>query len=187
MKLDFVMEPRRAALAEPAELTEPHRSLHGAEDAGDRRRQSIPVRPLLVEVFTTETCERVEPRLATGVGRGPLGTKPTAFFETMQGGIQRALLNLEHGAGHLLQAPHDGVPMNRAERDDLQNQHIERPLQQVGARATVWLVRCHTKTVYTCICSTARHREQSGQKLPSQLVSALIGADALGTGSIKRS
>ena len=52
----------------------------------------------------------------------------------MQGGVQRALLNLEHCAGHLLQAPRDAVPVNRAERDDLQDQDIERPLQKVGAR-----------------------------------------------------
>src|SRR5512141_363947 len=115
MELDFVMEPRRAALEKPAEPTEQHRSLHGAQDAGDRRSQTIPVRPLLAELFAAETGERIEPGLATGVGRGPLGTKPTAFFETMQGGIQRALLNLEHGAGHLLQAPRDGIPVNRAE------------------------------------------------------------------------
>jgi general secretion pathway protein D len=97
-------------------------------------------------------------RLATGVGGGPLGTKAAAFLETMQGGIQRALLNLEHVAGHLLQAPRDPVPMNRAERDDLQDQYIERPLQEVGVRATVWLARSHTKVFYTWICRVLRYR-----------------------------
>ena len=52
----------------------------------------------------------------------------------MKRGIERALLHLEHGAGHLLEPLRDGVPVDRAERDDLQDEHVERALEQVGLR-----------------------------------------------------
>jgi hypothetical protein len=72
----------------------------------------------------------------------------------MQSGIKGTLLDLEHGAGHLLEALRDGVAMDRAERDNLQDEHVERALQQVGLLA----VGGHTKTLYICTCRASRHR-----------------------------
>src|SRR5215471_14159940 len=147
MERDFVTEPR---IPSPR----PHRSLRRAQHAGDRRGQAIPVRALLVELRATETRERIEARVAAGVGRRPRRAKPAALLETMQRRVERSLLYLHDVAGHLLQPPRDGVAVDRTERDDFQDQHVERALQDVGFRG----VGHHTKTLYTSICRTSRCR-----------------------------
>jgi hypothetical protein len=55
----------------------------------------------------------------------------------VEGGIQGTLLDLEDGARHLLQALRDGVSVDGAKRNDLQDEHVECALQQVGFLALV--------------------------------------------------
>jgi hypothetical protein len=123
---------------------EPHGSLRGSEDAGDRSGQPIPVGALLVELLTAEPGERIEAGLASSVGRGPFSCEPAALFEAMERGIERALLDLQDVAGHLLQALRDGVAVDRAEGDDFQDEDVERALEQVGFGG----VARHAKTFY---------------------------------------
>src|SRR6266540_631538 len=85
----------------------------GAENRRDRSRQPIPVLALLVELFSSYPRERVEPGVAAGIGRRPLGAHPPALLETMEGRVQRALLHLQDVARHLLQPLGDGVAVRR--------------------------------------------------------------------------
>ena len=50
----------------------------------------------------------------------------------MKRGIERALLHLQDVLRDLLQALRDGVAVERPERRHLQDQHVERALQQIG-------------------------------------------------------
>src|SRR5262245_43899982 len=126
--------------------------LRRAHHAGDGCREPIPVGALLLELPAPEARQRIEARVAAGVGRRPRRAEPAALLEAMQRRIERPLLHLHDVAGHLLQPPRDRVAVDRTERDDFQDQHVERALQEVGFRA----VCRHTKTLYTSICRTSR-------------------------------
>ena len=52
----------------------------------------------------------------------------------MQRRIERALLDLDDVVRELLQAVGDAVAMERPERDDFQDEQVERALRQVGFR-----------------------------------------------------
>jgi hypothetical protein len=60
----------------------------------------------------------------------PLGVEPAAFFQTVQGGIERALENLKEIAGDLLNALRDGLAVNGAGGGDFKDEHIESSLEE---------------------------------------------------------
>jgi hypothetical protein len=53
------------------------------------------------------------------------------MFQAIERRVQRALLNLEAILRNLLNAQKDAVSMQRAERDRLEDQHVQRALQQI--------------------------------------------------------
>src|SRR5213075_3139114 len=101
MKSDLVAHPRCAMALEP------HGLFPRAQDAGDCRRQAVPVGALFSELLPTQRRERVESRLAPGVRCGPFRAEPAPLLQSMKGRVKRPLMDLEHGAGHLLQALRD--------------------------------------------------------------------------------
>ena len=50
----------------------------------------------------------------------------------MERGIEGTLLHLQHRARHLVETLGDRVPVDGAEGDHLQDEHVERALQQIG-------------------------------------------------------
>jgi len=52
----------------------------------------------------------------------------------VEGGIERALIDLDDGAGDLLQALRDAVAVGGLEREDLEDQHVERALRDGKTR-----------------------------------------------------
>src|SRR5262245_22552239 len=54
------------------------------------------------------------------------------MFDPVQGGIEGALLNLQLVARHLLDAQEDAVSVQRSERNGLEDQQVQRALQQFG-------------------------------------------------------
>src|SRR4051812_24544660 len=108
--------------------------LDRAQHEANRRRQPVPVGALAFELPPAATRQVVELGVAPGLARLPLGLQPPARLEAMERRVQRALLNLQHVLRHLLQALGDGVAVQRPERDDLQNQKIERALEKIGFR-----------------------------------------------------
>jgi hypothetical protein len=53
------------------------------------------------------------------------------MFQAIERRVQRALLNLEAILRNLLNAQKNAVSMQRAEGDRLEDQHVQRPLQEI--------------------------------------------------------
>src|SRR4029078_9754004 len=111
----------------------------------DRRGQAHPVGALILELAAPFTSQCVEARVAAGLGGRPFGGDPPAFLEAMERGVQRTLLHLQYVARDLLEPLRHGIAVNGPERDDLEDEHVERALQQVGLRI---LRRRHTVAIY---------------------------------------
>src|SRR5215471_13289725 len=125
-----------------------HRLLRGSENAGDGGGHAQPGCLLVVELAAAQRGQLVELRLPPGFRRRPLRSEPSALLETMEGRIERALLDLQHVAGDLLEPLGDGVAMDRSETHHFQDQQIERALQQIGLARVVG----HAKAIYISIC-----------------------------------
>jgi hypothetical protein len=52
------------------------------------------------------------------------------MLEPIQGGVERALVDLQPVSGDLLDAQQNAVAVKRAQRDGFEDEEIERPLQQ---------------------------------------------------------
>ena len=74
--------------------------------------------------------ERVELGLAAGLGFSPFGLQPAEVFQTMERGIEGALMDLEEVLRDLLKALRDSVAVAGTQSDNLQNQEIERSPEQ---------------------------------------------------------
>jgi len=113
----------------------PLRLIGRAQHQSDGLRQPLPVEPFGGQLRPALPRQAVELGVATGLRRPPLGPKPAAVLEPVQRGVQRALLHLEGVFGDLLQTLPDGVAVERSERNDLQQQQVERALKKIGLRA----------------------------------------------------
>ena len=69
--------------------------------------------------------QRVELGLPAGFGFFPFRLQPALVFQTMEPGIEGALMDLKEFLRNLLKALGDGIPVAWAEGDNLQNQQIE--------------------------------------------------------------
>src|SRR5215472_2423424 len=63
----------------------------------------------------------------------PFRRQPSFAFEAMQGGIERAMLDLKHVFAGPLDVLGDLVAMSRAELKGTQNEHVEGALQEFNA------------------------------------------------------
>ena len=57
---------------------------------------------------------------------------PAFLFELVERGIQRSVAHLQHVLGNLLEALPNRPRVERFEREDLEDQKVERALQEVG-------------------------------------------------------
>src|SRR5262249_37328947 len=64
--------------------------------------------------------------------RLPFRREQTPVFQPMQRGIEGALRDLQRVAGNLLESLGDAITVNRTERDNLEDQKIQRALRQIG-------------------------------------------------------
>jgi hypothetical protein len=69
---------------------------------------------------------------ATGVGPVLRRDQPS-LLQTVQSRIERALLDAEHLVGELVDARRDAVAVHRLRAERLEDQKVERALQQVGS------------------------------------------------------
>src|ERR1700728_635091 len=76
--------------------------------------------------------EAIEAGLAIVFRFTPIGGDPAALFQSMESGIERALLNLEHVGRDLPDTLGDAVAVDGTERNDFKNEQVEGALQQVG-------------------------------------------------------
>src|SRR5262249_9811461 len=92
----------------------------------------IPLRHLALERAPAEPRQRVIFRAPSELAGLPLGFDPALLFQLVQRGVERAVADLEDIARHLQEPLADRPSMQRLEREDLQQQEVERALNQVG-------------------------------------------------------
>src|SRR5262249_42843730 len=114
--------------------------------ARDCAREALPICGFLLQLLPSQTRERVELGSPIVFGRFPLGRDPAFLLQFVQGWIEGAVADLENVSRNLLQALPDGPTMQRLERQYLQKQQIQGPLDKIG-----WLAhsRLHSVTENT--------------------------------------
>ena len=74
--------------------------------------------------------QRVVPGPSVVLGGPPFGLDVAVQQQSLQGGVQRALADLEHIPRDILQALRDSVAVQRIALEDPKDQHLERARQQ---------------------------------------------------------
>jgi hypothetical protein len=101
------------------------------QDAADGVGHPGPVLALLGELPAPGPRQAVVLRLPVVVGGVPLGVDPPLLLEAVQRRVERPLVHAQHITRDLLDALRDAPPMHRLERERLQDQHVQRALQQI--------------------------------------------------------
>src|SRR5262252_6540899 len=97
-----------------------------------RRRQPLPRAQLAFELPAPFARERVEFGVAAEIRRLPLGFDPALMLEAMERGIERPLSDRERVVREELDSLRDAPPVERLPGNRLEDQQIQRALQQVG-------------------------------------------------------
>jgi hypothetical protein len=106
--------------------------LCGLQDTVDGADELLPATCLPEELFSPSGGELIKAGLAIVLGRAPFRTDPTAILQPVQGGVKRTVLNLQDFVGAVLDNVGNGVTVGWAEKQCLQDQQIERALQEIG-------------------------------------------------------
>ena len=108
--------------------------------AADGRRHALPLARFDGQLPAPRSGELVVLGSPAEFGDGPLRFNPAPVLEPVEGGIQRALADLQHILGNLLDALRDRPAMLRPGLERPQDQQVERAGQQVGCRSGEALV-----------------------------------------------
>ena len=120
------------------------------EDPGDGVGHPRPVLALFGQLAAAGPRQPVVLGLAVVLGRVPLGSIQPACFETMERGIERALIDLQHVSRDLLDALRDAPAVHRLERQRLQDEHVERALEEI------LFLTSHVRIVRSATCRMSR-------------------------------
>src|SRR5262249_51340694 len=101
------------------------------KDQADGFSQSLPAVAFGFELCPPFPRQAIELGLTPGLGLLPVSRQQAAVSEPVQRRIKRALRNLNYAARHLLEALRDRIPVNRTERNNFQNQQIQRALWKI--------------------------------------------------------
>ena len=82
-------------------------------------------------LFAARRGQFVVARPAIVIGHAPLRLDPTLRFQTIERGIKRTLFNVQNILRHLLNAIGDREPVPRIMLERLQDQHVERAVNEV--------------------------------------------------------
>src|SRR4249920_3412071 len=104
------------------------------EEPGNSRRASRPVFRLDLELLSSGAREVVELGASRVLGLSPLAVEPSRALETLERGEQRSRIHLEYVARDLLDASRDPEAVQRLQAQRLQDQHVQRSLNDVGIR-----------------------------------------------------
>src|SRR6185503_12940920 len=88
-----------------------------------------------LELLSTGTRERIELRAPVVLGLLPLCGDPAFLLELVQGGVERAFADLKHLLRDDLQPAADRPPVERLDREELQDQEIECALDEIAGPA----------------------------------------------------
>src|SRR5262245_49150128 len=103
-----------------------------ADDTRNGAGKPLPLGGFPVERAVAGSRQRVVLRPPAAGRDLPLCAQPPFLFEFVEGGVQRSIAYLQIVARHLTQPLADGPRMERLERDDGEEEEIQRSLDEVG-------------------------------------------------------
>src|SRR5262245_11121559 len=110
------------------------------DDGRDGAREPLPVGAFAFEVLATRAGQVVELRAPPEVARLPLRGDPALLLELVQRGVERSVADLQRVIGDLPEALADRPAVHRLERQNLQDQEVERSLDEIWRLAHVFVL-----------------------------------------------
>lgn len=104
-----------------------------SENAGKGLAKALPFRVLRGKLLAACRRESVEARLAVVGGNAPLGGDPAFLQEALEGGIERAVFDLEGFAGGLLDESGDSMSVHGRPAQGAENDEVEGALHDFQA------------------------------------------------------
>src|ERR1700719_5293783 len=104
---------------------------HARDGGGD----ALPVRGFLVQVFLAGTRQRIALCTTIVLTRAPLTLDPAFLFQLVERGVERPVADLKNIAGYLKQPLPDRPTVQWLEGENLENQQIQSPLEEIGRLA----------------------------------------------------
>src|SRR5206468_8801130 len=101
------------------------------QQARDGGRPAAPVSRLDLELLAAGAREAVVLRSARILRRTPLSVEPPRALEPVEGGEQRAWIDLKHVACDLLDPARNPEAVQRLQAQRLEDEHVERALNDV--------------------------------------------------------
>src|ERR1700751_1222557 len=98
----------------------------------NRRRKTLPIGLLFAEVFPARCCQGIIFCAAIIFRFAPFGANPSLMLETMQRGIECALIHLEDIVRNLPDSLGNSPAVHGTQRDALQNQKIYGTLDEIS-------------------------------------------------------
>jgi hypothetical protein len=138
--VDLVREMRvdlSRALVVPVPSAEEAAEAHGlllgrgTEDPVDGTHQLVPAGGLRLELLAALRGQAVVAGAAVVLGGAPEARDPAAVLEPVQRGIERSVLDLKNIFRTVLDRVGDGVPVRGPQRQRLEHEHVEGPLEHV--------------------------------------------------------
>src|SRR2546421_7089562 len=114
----------------------------GGEKAGDGLHVALPRRRLGLQLLPAGGGEPVEAGALPLVGEPPFAVHQLALLEPVQGDVQGAVGDLERAGRRIADGAGDAVAVPRAPRERLENEDVERALEEVdrGGHGMSWSV-----------------------------------------------
>src|SRR5258708_39713355 len=94
----------------------------------------FPILDLSFQLLPALPCQAIELGFTAGLGLPPRGLKRATVFQSVQRGIERALLDLKAVLGNLLDPLRDGVSVNWPQRHDFQRSEERRVGKECRSR-----------------------------------------------------
>src|SRR3954470_3978576 len=104
-----------------------------AKHAVHGTRGPLPVGDLGLELLLSFARDEVVARAAVVLARAPLGTNPSPAQHALECGIEGPLIHVEDLARDLPQAQREPPAVHRLGGEQLERQHLESPLKDLGA------------------------------------------------------
>src|SRR5215217_4691516 len=101
------------------------------DDRRDGRGETVPVVRFELELLSPGARERVELGAAVVFAWPPFGGDPPFLLELVQGGVERAVADLKRVFRDLLEPVTDVPPVHRIQGEHLEDEQIERSLNEV--------------------------------------------------------
>src|SRR5919109_5465613 len=108
-----------------------------AQDAVHRRRGALPFVDLGLELSAAFGGDAVVARAAVVLARPPFRANPAAAQHRLEGGVDRALIDVEDVARDLAQPEREAPAVHRLDGQQLEGEHLERATEPFRARVVL--------------------------------------------------